>query len=359
MRRLSLVAGSVLLLLGLGLLWTLSSSSSFSGQPVPSDRLPSPRPQARTTRQVQPVMLQQVRLFGRETFLHTVDFIHAGPEATVYVLDRGRHQVLRFDLKTGRLLQRYGKGPGEGPGEFQMITDFKVDRAGRVYVCDPVNARITLFAPDGQLLATLSLDRPPYGLALMADALLVIQLLRARSDGLFEVYRLEQKPDGTYRLRFLRRFGEFLKNQAAFSLLLDGRLTGADSFFVYAPRRIGWITAFYPDGRLRFHRETIEPIPIPRLVRRGDMEQVDRRAPIATYELTVDGPRLYTWSKGRDGQAYVDVYSAYTGDYQFSLPLDLKGLIDVQDSLIYAAHDTLVTVWRWRPAAPASEGSSS
>lgn len=336
-------------MVAVGLLMTLSPSAP--GNPTTSDRLPPPRAQTLSARRLQPVQLTLWRLFGDrpETFLYDVDFIRAGPEGTVYVFDRGRQQVLRLDLQTGRLAQTYGRGAGEEPGAFQMVTDFEVDAQGRVYVCDAVNARLTLFDPDGRLVASLTFKHPPYNIALLSRGLFAVQLLHARSDALFEIYRLERKSDGSYRLRLLRRFGEFLEDQAANSLLLDGMITGADSFFVYAPRRIGWLTAFYPDGRLKFHRQTIEPVPIPRLIRRGATEYVDRSAPIVTYELTVAGDRLYTWTEGKDGRPYIEVYDAHTGDYQFSMPVpnSIKGLIDVKDTLLYVAHDTTVAVWRW------------
>ncbi len=348
-RRLFQILGALSVMVFVGLLAPLSSSGP--GNPTPSDRLPPPRPQTLTARQSQPVQVALWRIFGDrpETLLYNVDYIRAGPEVTVYVFDRGRQQILRLDPETGRITQTYGRGAGEEPGAFQMVTDFKVDEQGRVFVCDAVNARITLFDTNGRLMASLTPKLRPYRIALLSRDLLVVQLLHARSDALFEVYRLERKSDGSYRLRLLRRFGEFLEHQAANSLLLDGRITGADSFFVYAPRRIGWLTAFYPDGRLKFHRQTIEPVPMPRLIRRGATEYVDRSAPTVTYELTVDGDRLYTWTEGKDGQPYIDVYDAHTGDYQFSMPVpdSIKGLIDVKDTLIYAAYDTTVTIWRW------------
>ncbi|BBM69237.1 hypothetical protein [Rhodothermus marinus] len=210
------------------------------------------------------------------------------------------------------------------------------------------NSRIWLFAPDGRLLASLQPKRRPYHLALLSGQLLAVEPLDPYHDALFELYRLESR-DGRYRLVYLDRFGEFLERQETVSLLLDGLITGVDSFFVYTPRRIGWIAAFRPNGDLKYYRTTIEPVPIPKLVQRGSAQWVDRSAPSSTYATSVDRQYVYLY-KGRNADKtfyQIDVYDAQTGTYRFTIPFpEWAGMLYVRDSLIYASQDTVVTIRR-------------
>jgi len=352
MRRLVYFLSGIFLLVGGGLFFSILASKQPPSEVQLSDRLPPPRAQDRTKRLFPEITFERLRVLGDrpETFLNNPDFVRLGPDGSVYVFDRGTSQVIRFDPETGQILQRYGHGPGQGPGEFAMVSDFEVDREGRVYVCDAENGRISLFAPDGRLLASLAPKRPPYHLALLSGQRLVVEPLDPYNDALFELYRLESQ-NGSYRLVYLGRFGEFLERQEAVSLLLDGLITGADSFFVYTPRRIGWIAAFRPNGDLKYYRTTIEPVPIPKLIRQGSVTRVDRSAPRSTYATSVDRQHVYL-DKGpnADKSFYqIDVYDAQTGTYRFTIPFpERAGLLHVHDSLIYAVQDTVVTIWRWQ-----------
>jgi len=354
----------VKLLIGLGLLTggLLLVGRLVSLQPPiearRSDRLPPPRPQSATERIFPEVSLVRLAVLGDrpETFLHDPDYVRPGPDGSVYVFDRGASQVVRFDPQTGQILQRYGSGPGKGPGEFMMVSDIEVDAQGRVFVCDPENGRISLFAAHGPLLATMKPRRLPYKVALLADQLLAVQPIDPYDDALFALYRLEEQQD-QYRLVYLRRFGEFLERQAAFGLVLSGELTGVDSFLVYTPDRIGWMAAFRPEGSLKYFRETIIPVPIPKLVQRGSARMVDRRAPYATYALSADTRHLYLYAGAHSDRTFyqIDVYDVQTGTYRFTLPFpEWAGQLYVQDSLIYAVQDTVVTIWQWqrKPSPP-------
>ena len=352
MRRFFRTPVVVVLLLAGGLALAWLTTSRGPSEVRLSDRLPPPRAQDRTERLFPEITFEQLRVLGDrpETFLNNPDFVRPGLDGSVYVFDRGASQVIRFDPETGQILQRYGRGPGQGPDEFAMVSDFEVDREGHVYVCDAENGRISLFAPDGRLLASLKPKRRPYHLALLSGQRLAVEPLDPYNDALFELYRLESR-NGRYRLAYLGRFGEFLERQEAVSLLLDGRLTGADSFFVYTPRRIGWIAAFRPNGTLKYHRTTIEPVPIPKLVRRGSAQWVDRSAPHSTYATSVDRQHVYLYKGSNADKSFyqIDVYEAQTGTYRFTIPFpEWAGRLYVRDSLIYAVQDTVVTIWRWQ-----------
>jgi len=256
--------------------------------------------------------------------------------------------VVRFAPQTRQILQRYGRGPGQGPGEFAMVSDFEVDSEGRVYVCDARTAVSGCLPPMGASWPPCSRNVALTTWPCCPGNCWPWSRSIPYHDALFELYRLESR-DGRYRLVYLDRFGEFLERQETVSLLLDGLITGVDSFFVYTPRRIGWIAAFRPNGDLKYYRTTIEPVPIPKLVQRGSAQWVDRSAPSSTYATSVDRQYVYLY-KGRNADKtfyQIDVYDAQTGTYRFTIPFpEWAGMLYVRDSLIYASQDTVVTIRR-------------
>jgi DNA-binding beta-propeller fold protein YncE len=74
------------------------------------------------------------------------------PASHLYVSDGyGNARVHQFSLD-GRLLRSWGE-PGTGPGQFRIPHGIAVDHSGTVYVADRENSRLQLFSPDGRFLA--------------------------------------------------------------------------------------------------------------------------------------------------------------------------------------------------------------
>lgn len=74
----------------------------------------------------------------------------------IYVSDRKDHQIKVFNLE-GKLIQSIGGAKGvrsSEPGEFNGPNDLEIDRAGNLYVCDQLNARIQVFDPAGAFVRT-------------------------------------------------------------------------------------------------------------------------------------------------------------------------------------------------------------
>jgi len=81
----------------------------------------------------------------------------AATEDRIYVLDRAVPTVRVYN-KQGRHLRDIGR-QGGGPGEFQRPSDIKIDaEAGRLYVRDYIQDRMTLFDLEGRLIDTWSFD---------------------------------------------------------------------------------------------------------------------------------------------------------------------------------------------------------
>jgi DNA-binding beta-propeller fold protein YncE len=77
----------------------------------------------------------------------------------LYVADAGtlqsaEHTVKVFDWEGG-LVGAIGRDKGAGPGQFLFPTYVAVDRDGRVYVTDTLNARVQVFDTDGRYLSTI------------------------------------------------------------------------------------------------------------------------------------------------------------------------------------------------------------
>ncbi len=71
----------------------------------------------------------------------------------VYVTDTTKCQVFVFDLRTFKLIQTIGeRGPNEG--QFNLPAHIAVDKTGKLYVSDTMNARIQIFDKKGRFLLT-------------------------------------------------------------------------------------------------------------------------------------------------------------------------------------------------------------
>jgi DNA-binding beta-propeller fold protein YncE len=75
-----------------------------------------------------------------------------GPDGNVYVLDPFNSRVQVF-APDGTFLREWG-GPGAGPGQLTTPAGIAVDSAGLVYVADGGNQRLQVFDGTGQLLAS-------------------------------------------------------------------------------------------------------------------------------------------------------------------------------------------------------------
>ncbi|QXE90894.1 6-bladed beta-propeller [Geomonas subterranea] len=67
----------------------------------------------------------------------------------LYVAETGYGRVVALDRNAGQKLTIHTSKSGEGL--FNKPIDLAVDRAGRVYVNDPLNYKINVFTPDGRL----------------------------------------------------------------------------------------------------------------------------------------------------------------------------------------------------------------
>jgi hypothetical protein len=79
-------------------------------------------------------------MFGSQVFLNTDD------EGNFYVTDWDRKTVRKYD-SDGKFLHSIGR-PGQGPGEFQDVSEVRFDVEGNMYLHDVENQRISFLEKD-------------------------------------------------------------------------------------------------------------------------------------------------------------------------------------------------------------------
>lgn len=93
---------------------------------------------------------------GESFYFGTILDVAAATDGRIYVADAdaGHVKVLTSD---GSLVDTLGR-KGEGPGEFQRLSQVTPARGDSLYVLDSGRRRVSVFAPSGQLARGLSVD---------------------------------------------------------------------------------------------------------------------------------------------------------------------------------------------------------
>ncbi len=97
------------------------------------------------------------------------------PGGELFVSDGyGGHRAHKFSAE-GKLLLSWGR-QGAGPGEFELLHDVWVDKAGRVFICDRQNNRIQVFDGQGEFLEEWTGFELPAGITVRDDTVYVVEL---------------------------------------------------------------------------------------------------------------------------------------------------------------------------------------
>jgi len=83
-------------------------------------------------------------MFGNQVFMNTDD------EGNIYVTDRDRRTVKKYD-SNGNFLQSIGR-LGQGPGEFQDMSEVRFNSEGNIYLNDLKTQRLSFFSKEGNYL---------------------------------------------------------------------------------------------------------------------------------------------------------------------------------------------------------------
>jgi hypothetical protein len=269
----------------------------------------------------------------------------------VYLADFYGDRVLRYD-GTGRLLWAFGR-KGAGPGEFLRIRDLKVDSAGRAWVFDAANQRITILTLQGKadrLIPLGPVGRATQGIVPLRDGGAVLITYDSRNP------LVHIAPDGSVAEREPFPWPRF-RELSFMASQLTSAADGATGHWV-AAFQMG--NGFFPfDGltSLGPRRDFVENVEFPEIeqVRNGNgMETRMKSRPVtAAKAVSLSPTRIYVLFGGTGPYArrVVDTYTLENGSYVGSLLLP-QVVDDVAwgDGSLYAVYtDPYPHLARWKP----------
>jgi hypothetical protein len=147
-----------------------------------------------------PWRLEPVLTFGGEddgpmAFFNVWSFVRADAAGRIYLLDGGNHRVSVFDSE-GRFIRSMGSRGG-GPGEFEFGMGFSVDPDGTVSLFDPSKRGIMRWGPDGELLPTIPLDQDRFVLPhVISNGILVGEIVDITAGGTGRIREVHAIRDG-------------------------------------------------------------------------------------------------------------------------------------------------------------------
>lgn len=99
--------------------------------------------------------------FDEENYLFgIISDIKVDEQGSIYVLDSANYRILKFS-SSGVFIRSYGKGKGEGPGQFLRPKSIALDEKSNLYVADTNIFRITIFDNNGDIVKTMRTELMP------------------------------------------------------------------------------------------------------------------------------------------------------------------------------------------------------
>lgn len=260
----------------------------------------------------------------------------------IFVADRAYREVKRFTLN-GELTAVYGNGAGQGPGEFQNLNAFWVQKNGEVWIVDQRANEISRFRPDGKFVESFHPDFPPHQIAALGEDQLVVHMLSQS-----KVFALLNK-EGTV----LKRFGTVIdRPQASYTFALDADMyPRPNGGFIWAPRFASYLFFYGADGTLERRIELIDghPFPIDKMEPNPMRATArDLQRPHRTFGVSVTEEAIFVnILENRSDATVVDRYDRETGKYIDSFRLPSGGSrYHVHDGRVYGAADTTLRAYR-------------
>ncbi|HEX8457918.1 MAG TPA: hypothetical protein VF656_11525 [Pyrinomonadaceae bacterium] len=278
--------------------------------------------------------------------------VRADGAGNLYVLDWSDFKIKMFS-PDGKLLKAFGEGratPAGGvAGAFINPTAVSVRPDGELWVCDPLQKKITHFNANGAA-EEIKPDGEAYRVAALGDVLATMST--PGGDMLFKVYKPSGEP--------ISSFGQIIQDQAGQGIALDGNIVGdtESGGFIYGGRYMGVMAGYGADGAQRFVVKTIDALPPPKVLDIDGRRKVKRNGTRAILSMSIVGDKLYvltgtsTGGTLGAGEQVMDVYDKRDGSYQYSLKLPVTCIeAIVRPGYLYTVGDGGVTAWRFKQEA--------
>ena len=185
----------------------------------------------------EPIIIKVATLGGDDIkspdymFGHIAD-VEIDDYESIFILDFVNKRVSKFN-RDGRFVRHYGKGKGQGPGEFQFPANVAIDSKGYVYICDSIQRKIEVFDESGNYIRTIKTIKnvkPINDMKVYKDKYLIVGIdvenyLLGWKEGIFMIYEL---PEGKY-LKSIGSYDWFIDKEnwntygAANSISIDKR----------------------------------------------------------------------------------------------------------------------------------------
>ena len=244
----------------------------------------------------------------------------------IYINDYADTYTKRFDFR-GNLLQKYGYGPGQGPGEIGQVMDFRFlnDQIliGDLRKFEVMSFNLETGALQETIKSSLQVGRVS---SLQNDRVIVMGL---SSGNIFEIYDINTTS-------LLEEFGEdLIQNQHQNILSLDGWVESLPELneFVYVPSKASYLYFFNTSGNINRVIRTRDGLEFPESRRRdseGVMRVIAPRSEVEIRDVQATDQHLllmgYVRAAGLGAPEiyFIDVYGITGEEYFFSFKLPVN-----------------------------------
>lgn len=268
------------------------------------------------------------------------EVVRADSFGNVLVMDFSSRTVMRFNAN-GVLLNTYGRGYGQGPGELGgSLVDMRVIADNRVAVLELNERRLQIFDLDGGFVETKLFQR---GLA-----------TRFSQNSQGRTYFLNISGDFVLTTEFdgvRAGFGQLFESpQSPFTevFLREGNIDAVGEDIVYVPMRTPVVLRYSPDGSQVFGTATPDlsaysPPEVEEIAIEGGRGARPSGVPINAL-ISVDNSNIFVRSYI---ERAIDVYDVDNGAYKysFSIPPGGPGRYVRGGRYIHQEQDTLVVIY--------------
>lgn len=245
----------------------------------------------------------------------------------LYVLDEGDFTVKKFD-QNGKFITSYGKGKGEGPGEFSKPRTLFVDQQESVWVGDAKKYRIVQFDKNGKPIKHLNVESSIYDLAINNAGTIAVRLNIMNIPYLFDFLSLDKNDKRAINIHF---GGNWIEDQETFhAVVLTGNMLTAPEKeeFYYVGFYDGWLHRSTFDGEELFLRNLIGNHSILTVTQGNDrmIKGLDAAHAVQALSSIIEGQLFVfalTDTMTDNSKAFVDVYDAENGDYLYSMSVEI------------------------------------